>query len=259
MHATSTQTEEATPTGGEPEPILEASGLVHAFGSVSVLDGASLSVREGAVTAMIGPNGTGKSTLLRILIGAIDPDDGTVVYRGPDVPRPIGYLPQRPAFRSGFTVAETIDFYARLVGERSFDVDATLERVGLTDARETRVEALSGGMTRLLGIAQATIGDPPIIVLDEPASGLDPGMRTRVYEIAAELAGSGTAVLVTTHALALAERFVDRIALLDDGAVLATGSPAELRSETGTDSLQGVYEHYTIGDARRVAVRREDR
>lgn len=239
----------------DTEPPLEATELDHAYGDVRVLDDASLAVPTGAVTALIGPNGSGKTTLLRALVGLHEPDGGTISYRGPDAVRPIGYLPQRPAFRPGFTTRETISFYAELVGA-SDDPDALLDRVGLGEAAEERVETLSGGMTRLLGIAQATVGQPPVIVLDEPASGLDPGTSSHVFETVAELAASGTAVLLSSHELDLVERHTDRVALLDRGRIVQEGPPETLREQLGTDSLRGVYDATVAADPGTVRVRR---
>lgn len=153
------------------ETVAALSDVTRTYGGVPVLDSVSLTVEPG-LTAVIGPNGSGKSTLLGVLVGATAPTAGEVRHPGATGPKPIGYLPQRVPFREGFTARETLAFYARLVGD---DPDAALDRVGLGDAGDRRVEALSGGMRRLLGIAQAVLGDPSLVVLDEPASGLDPG------------------------------------------------------------------------------------
>ena len=239
------------------EPILEAVNLDFAYGDVDVLHDISVSLDSGRVTALIGPNGSGKTTLLRTLAGLQEPDAGSVRYHGPDAVREIGYLPQHPAFRPGFTALETLAFYSSLVGGDRDDARARLERVGLTDATDRPVEALSGGMTRLLGIAQATVGDPPVVTLDEPASGLDPGMSTRVFEIAAELAEDGTAVLLTSHDLELVERTADRIVLIDAGTVAEQGTPGEILGRLDADSLRETYEASITGDLYSVHVRSE--
>ena len=238
-------------------PILTIEELEHTYGRVTVLDDVSFDVDPGDVTAIIGPNGSGKTTLIRAVVGLHEPSDGTVCYRGPDATRPIGYLQQRPAFRPGQTVREALTFYAALVGETEADAMDRLERVGLAAAADRSVEALSGGMTRLVGIAQATVGDPPLVVLDEPASGLDPGMSVRIFEVAAELTAAGTAVLLSSHNLSLVERTADRVALLDDGSVAQLGTPADIRAELGTDSLLEAFESAVTGDAGTVRVRGE--
>ncbi len=240
-----------------PTPIVTVDRIEHAYGRTTVLDGVSFDVRPGDVTAIIGPNGAGKTTLIRSIVGLQEPSSGEIRYRGPDATRPIGYLQQRPAFRPGQSVREALGFYASLVGETETDALERLERVGLSAAADRNVEALSGGMTRLVGIAQATIGDPPLVVLDEPASGLDPGMSVRIFEVAEELTEAGTAVLLSSHDLTLVERSADRLALLDDGSIVRQGSPAEICRESGTESLLSAFESSVVGDAGTVRVRGE--
>ena len=239
------------------KPILTVDGIEHAYGRVTVLDDVSFDVRSGDVTAIIGPNGAGKTTLLRSIVGLHEPSAGEVQYRGPEAARPIGYLQQRPAFRPGQSVRQALGFYASLVGETDTDALERLERVGLAAAADRNVEALSGGMTRLVGIAQATIGDPPLVVLDEPASGLDPGMSVRIFEVAAELTEAGTAVLLSSHDLSLVERSADRVALLDDGSIVRQGSPGDICAEAGADTLLSAFESSVTGDAGTVRVRGE--
>ncbi|RQG94208.1 ABC transporter ATP-binding protein [Natrarchaeobius chitinivorans] len=236
------------------EPVLHAQDVDHEYGSVSVLEGVTLPIRADAVTALIGPNGSGKTTLLRVLSGLLEPTGGTVTDRGPDAARRIGYLPQQPAFRPGFTVRETLQFYGSLVGEGDGATLERLERVGLADAADRPVDALSGGMTRLVGIAQATIGDPPVVVLDEPASGLDPGMSTHVFEVATELAAAGTAIVLSSHDLELVERNAHEVAILDDGAIVDRGDPGDVCDRVGVDSLRDAYEESITGDTRTVRV-----
>ena len=236
----------------ESDPVAALDGVTRTYGGIVVLDDVSLSVRSG-VTAVVGPNGSGKSTLLRTLAEVTVPVEGSVVRPdGTDgngsepanpasdagVARRVGYLPQRVPFRESFTARETLAFYARLVGA---DPDAALGSVGLRDASDRRVGALSGGMRRLLGIAQATIGDPPLVVLDEPASGLDPGMRERAFRLAAENAADGTAVVVSSHDLDLVDRYADRAVVLDRGTVVAAGPIESLCAEYDVDSVEGVY------------------
>ncbi|MFD1563758.1 ABC transporter ATP-binding protein [Haloarchaeobius amylolyticus] len=228
-------------------PILEATGIDHDYGTVSVLRDVSVSIERGRVTALIGPNGAGKSTLIRDLAGLHEPTAGEVTYNGPDTAREIGYLPQHPAFRPGFTALETLRFYASLVGGDETDAMAQLERVGLEDAASRPVEALSGGMTRLLGIAQATIGDPPIVILDEPGSGLDPSMGLHVFDVAADLADEGIAVLLSSHDLELVEQVADDLLILADGRIAEQGPIADVRARVGGDTLRRVYEHAVGG------------
>ncbi|MGM0606605.1 MAG: ABC transporter ATP-binding protein [Halobacteriota archaeon] len=222
-------------------PTLEAVGIQHQFGDIEVLEQVDIDAAPGTVTALIGPNGSGKTTLLRILLGSLTPTGGTVSYTGPTVDRPIGYLPQQPVFRSRFTARETLSFYGSLV-EADTDVDALLDRVGLSDAGDRPVEALSGGMNRLLGIAQSLVGDPPVVVFDEPASGLDPSMGRQAFEIIAEQADLGTAILVSSHDLSFVERFADRVAVLCDGEIHGFDTPEALRDRYDVDDMWEVYD-----------------
>jgi len=212
------------------DPYLSTEDLTKSYGDVTALDGVTLEIPGTAVTGLIGPNGSGKTTLLELLLGVERPTLGTVEYSGPDAVRRFGYLPQQPAFRPGFTVAETAGFYAGLVDD---DPDKLLEAVGLSAVADRPVTGLSGGMTRLLGIAQALAGDPPVMVLDEPASGLDPAMSERIFDVIESIAAEGRAVVLSSHDLPLVERTADRLAVLESGRLRATGRPAALRERTG--------------------------
>ena len=231
------------PTDGADDTVTDGDALAavsdvsRSYGGVTVLDGVSLSVSPG-VTAVVGPNGSGKSTLLGILAGVIEPTTGEVRHGGADARKPVGYLPQRVPFRDGFTARETLAFYGRLVDA---DPDAALERVGLSDAADKRVESLSGGMRRLLGIAQALLGDPPVAVLDEPASGLDPTMRERAFRTAAERAPEGTAVVISSHNLELVEAHADHLVVVDRGRIAAAGPIDRLRADYDVESVDELY------------------
>lgn len=236
------------------EPVSTLSDVTRTYGGVPVLDSISLAIDPG-VTAVIGPNGSGKSTLLRLLVGATEPTTGEVRHPGATGPKPIGYLPQRVPFRDGFTARETLAFYARLVGG---DPDAALEQVGLADAGDRRVEALSGGMRRLLGIAQAVLGDPTLVALDEPASGLDPGMRERAFRAAAERADRDTAVVVSSHALDLVDDHADRVVLLRRGGVAVAGPLDRLLDDHAVDDVSGLYRAVTAAEERTGAERSDE-
>ena len=223
------------------------------FGDLTVLEDASFSVEPNGVTCLIGPNGSGKTTLLRVVAGLLAPDSGEV-ERAVSSARPVGYLAQEPAFRPQFSVRETLTFYADLVGDGT-DVDAVIDRVGLGGVPDRPVEALSGGMTRLLGIAQATVGDPGLLVLDEPSSGLDPMMTRHITAVVSELADDGRGVLLATHDLASVERVADTVVVLDRGSVVATGAPADLLAETDTESLDDALSSLVDGETGEVATR----
>jgi ABC-type multidrug transport system ATPase subunit len=257
---TSTAAADADETAGETdedaaattgETVLTVEDVTHSFGEVDVLEDVSLTLEAGTVTTLIGPNGSGKTTLLRIITEVLAPSQGTVSYQGPASERAVGYMPQQPDFRPGFTARETLGFYTSLVGGNP---DALLERVGLGGAGDRNVEALSGGMRRLLGIAQATVGDPPVVVLDEPGSGLDPGVREQTFAIVRELADEGAAVVLSTHDLSLAEEFADSIVLLDSGSIRATGTPRAVAEAYEGDSLRDAFRTAISRDAGAVAL-----
>lgn len=233
--------------GTDGEAVLELRDVRKSFGDVTVLDGVTLRAAPDSVTCLLGPNGSGKTTLLSIAAGLRGADDGRV-QRPSDADRAVGYLPQRPAFRSRFTVQETIEFYSRLV-DQAVDVDRILARVGLDGVADRRVEHLSGGMTRLLGLAQATVGSPPLLVLDEPASGLDPQLRRHIAAVIDDLATDGTAVVLATHDLVATDRIADEVRILDSGSFVGAGSPDALRAETGADSLDDVLDAVIERDA----------
>ena len=220
------------------EVIVQLEDITRSFGDLTVLDGISLEFATDEVTAIVGPNGSGKTTLLRVVAGVLGADGGS--RRVPtDTERPIGYLPQDPRFRTQFSVGETLTYYGDLL-KASVDVEASMEQVGLLDVRDRRVGQLSGGMRRLLGIAQSLLGDPPVVVLDEPTSGLDPRMREHVFDIVGDIANEATTVVLSSHDLAGATR-TDYVVLLDSGTVRRAGTPRELIDAGPSDSLTATF------------------
>lgn len=231
----------------DDERVLAVENLGHSFGEVSVFSDLTFSVERGTVTALVGPNGSGKTTLLRAILGLMRPSEGDVtVTAGDRTERRTGYLPQNPAFRPTFTVAETLQFYADLLGD-DVDVEETLDRIGLGEVHDRRIDALSGGMVRLLGIGQAILGDPPLVVLDEPTGDLDPRMSEYIFELTHDLADEGMAVMLATHNLTVAER-ADTVLLLDHGDVVAEGSPAEFKAQADADTFREAFLALTGGE-----------
>lgn len=202
------------------------------YGPIVALHGVSLALEEGERVALIGHNGAGKTTLMKLLLGLITPDTGSVRVRGGDPvhTRPsVGFLPESVAFTPSQTGAEAIAFFARLKRVPPRDGLAALDRVGLGPAADRRISGYSKGMRQRLGLAQALLGDPGFLVLDEPTTGLDPAVRRDVYAIVDELARRGVTVLLSSHALSELEERADRVIVLDRGRILASGTLDRLR------------------------------
>ncbi len=213
--------------GGAPsKPVLRVEGLGKRYGSRHALRDVSFAVQAGELVAVIGPNGAGKTTLLSILAGVQPPSAGTVNRAAGE----IGWVPQRPALYSKLSVVENLRLFARL--EKVSDPEAVLGRMldqtGLADRADERVDRLSGGNRQRVNVALGLLADPPVIVLDEPSSSLDPGQRERLWLFIGELAARGTSVVFSTHIVGEAERYAQRVVVLDEGNLLFAGSPEEL-------------------------------
>jgi ABC-2 type transport system ATP-binding protein len=192
----------------------------------------ALSMASGELLAIIGPNGAGKTTLLQILAGALAPTTGRISLDRRDV----GWVPQQPAIYSKLSVRENLRLFARL--EKVQDVDATIDRMlaeaGLADRADDTVGTLSGGNQQRVNVVVGLLGDPAVLLLDEPTSSLDPRQRERLWEFVSRLARhGGTTVVYSTHNVAEAERYADRLLVLADGELLFAGTPAELERATG--------------------------
>jgi ABC-2 type transport system ATP-binding protein len=214
-------------------PAIAAGELTKRFGRREALRGVSFEARAGEVVAVIGPNGAGKTTLLSILAGIQPPTTGTV-SRGP---REVGWVPQLPAVYGKLSVAENLRLFARLekVADPEAAVAAMLEQTGLADRASDELGELSGGNRQRVNIAVGLLADPPVLLLDEPSSSLDPRQRERLWEFIGALAARGTAVVFSTHNVGEAERYAGRVLVLADGEALFTGSPADLEALVGGD------------------------
>ena len=210
---------------------LRAEGLAKAYGDRRALQDVSFSAAAGELIAVIGPNGAGKTTLLQILAGSLAPTAGSVSLDR----REVGWVPQQPAIYSKLSVRENLRLFARL--EKVADVDGTvarmLDQTGLGDRADDPVGTLSGGNQQRVNIAVGLLGDPTVLLLDEPSSSLDPRQRERLWEFVSNHARGGTTVVYSTHNVAEAERYADRLLVLADGELLFTGTPAELERATG--------------------------
>jgi len=209
-----------------------------------VLDGLSLDIREGEVFGYIGPNGAGKTTTLKILAGLITKFEGSVRVAGNDVVKDrnkahaeIGFMPQSCGFQSWRTVQSALDSLGELSGVpdelRAKRIPALLERFKLLDARYEKVKELSGGMTQKLGLIQALLHEPRLLVLDEPLEGLDPPSRNLLKEIIRERQQAGTTVLFSSHILSDVDDVADRIGILNRGKIATSGSIRELVTDFG--------------------------
>ena len=217
---------------------IEASGLTKRFGSILALDRLDLVVPRGSVFGLLGPNGAGKTTTIRILTGLARPTAGNAFVAGievgldePELRRRLGYLDQDPRFYGWMTGRELLELVGRLHGlagsELRSRVDEMLARTGLTAAARRRIGGYSGGMRQRLGIAQALLHRPEILILDEPVSSLDPEGRRDLLELISGLRGEAT-VVFSTHLLADVERICDRVAILDRGRLITEGPLEEL-------------------------------
>ena len=221
------------------EAIVVAHRVVKHYGGVHAVDGVDLDIARGELFGLIGHNGAGKSTLFKMMLGLIAPtsgalriDDTPVSDRGfRDVRRRIGYLPENVVLYENLTGLETLQFFAQLKGAPLADCPAMLERVGLAAAARRRVREYSKGMRQRLGFAQALLGQPKILFLDEPTNGLDPEAIREFYAILRGLRAEGVTVVLTSHILAEIQERVDRLAIMAAGRIQAIGSVQALREQ----------------------------
>jgi ABC-2 type transport system ATP-binding protein len=236
---------------------IEVAGLTKSYGDQSVLRGVDLSVPTGTVLALLGSNGAGKTTAVKILATLLRADGGTATVNGFDVAtRPaevrgsISLTGQFAAVDEVLTGRENLVLVARLrrLPDPGGIADDLLERFTLTEAAGRRAATYSGGMRRRLDIAMSLIGDPPVLFLDEPTTGLDPQSRIEVWKTVRGLAGRGTTVLLTTQYLDEAEQLADRIAILHQGRIIADGTLAELRRLLPPATVEYVEKQPTLED-----------
>jgi ABC-2 type transport system ATP-binding protein len=214
---------------------IEVTDLAKAYGELRAVDGVSFEVAEGEFFGILGPNGAGKTTTLEMIEGLRKPDAGKITVLGVSpwprnqelLPR-IGVQLQASAFFERLTAREQIHTMAALYGVGPATADQWLERVGMTDKADSRVEELSGGQAQRLSIACALVHDPEVVFLDEPTAALDPQARRNLWELLSGLNDSGRTVVITTHYMDEAEVLCDRVAIVDHGVILELDSPANL-------------------------------
>ena len=223
--------------------MLRLSGLRKRYGTTVAVDGLSLEVRKGEIFGLLGPNGAGKTTTVSLALGLLAPDEGEVTVAGlgppadPAVRARIGLAPQALALYDALTGEENVAFFASVYGlsgaRLAERVRAAIEFVGLADRRRDRVAAYSGGMKRRLNLAVALVHDPELVLLDEPTVGVDPQSRNLIFENVRGLRDAGKTIVYTTHYMEEAERWCDRVGIVDAGKLLALGTVPELVATHG--------------------------
>lgn len=216
---------------------IEARDLVVRYGDRTALDRVTLAVPRGATFGFLGPNGAGKSTFIKVLLGLVFPSSGSALLNGlapssPDARRPLGYLPEEAAYPKFLTPRELVRFYGKLSGMTSARVDARLAEllpfVGLQDAADRRLGTFSKGMMQKVGLVQALVHDPDVLVLDEPTSGLDPVAKLHLREILRGLKARGKTIFFSSHELSEVELLCDSVAILSAGRLLRSGALADV-------------------------------
>ena len=251
----------------QPNPVngrIEARGLVKRYGAAVALDGLDLTVPEGTILGLLGPNGAGKTTAIRILTTLLSPDAGTATVAGADVVaepaevrRRIGLSGQYAAVDEYLTGAENLELIGRLyhLGAKRSRARASelLERFSLTEAGRRPVSTYSGGMRRRLDLAGALVAEPPVLVLDEPTTGLDPHSRNELWDVIRDLVAQGSTLLLTTQYMEEADQLADDIVVIDHGQQIAHGTADELKKQIGGERME-IYidSDASVADARRI-------
>ncbi|AWT08979.1 copper ABC transporter ATP-binding protein [Stutzerimonas frequens] len=217
---------------------VEIQGVSQRYGSMTVLHDLNLNLGEGEVLGLFGHNGAGKTTSMKLILGLLSPSAGQVKVLGrapndPQVRRQLGYLPENVTFYPQLSGRETLRHFARLKGAALGQVDELLEQVGLAHAADRRVKTYSKGMRQRLGLAQALLGEPRLLLLDEPTVGLDPIATQDLYQLIDRLRQRGTSIILCSHVLPGVEAHINRAAILAKGRLQAVGSLSQLRAEAG--------------------------
>jgi ABC-2 type transport system ATP-binding protein len=218
--------------------VLELQGLTRRYGEVVALDDLSFAVREGQMFGFVGPNGAGKTTAMRIVLGVLEPDRGEVRWRGRPVDaqtrRRFGYMPEERGLYPKMRVHDQLEYFARLHGlpaaEAANAAGYWIERLGVAERADDRVEQLSLGNQQRVQLAAALVHNPEVLVLDEPFSGLDPVGVDVLAEVLADRAADGIPVIFSSHQLELVERLCEAVAIINRGRLVAAGAVEELRA-----------------------------
>ena len=227
-------------------------GLTKDYGGVRAVDGLTLTIPEGEVFGLLGPNGSGKTTTINCLTGLLKPTAGRVAVEGYDVQsrgrearEVMGVSPQETAVYPYLTGRENVELFGQLYAvpkdKLRGRVDYAIEKVGLMDDAGRRVGRYSGGMKRRVSIAMALVTDPKVVLLDEPTVGMDPQSRRAIWDFVMELKDKGKAVLLTTHYMEEAEEICDRVGVIDHGKLIELGAPSSLKTKYGGEDLEDVF------------------
>ncbi len=228
-----------------PNPAVSIRDLRVRRGGRLILNGLTLTMQRGAITGLLGPSGCGKSTLIRAIMGIQVVESGHVTVLGQPagfarLRERVGYVTQKPALYDNLTIGQNLGYFARLVDAPKSRVDEVLDLVDLGHARDQRTHDLSGGQRARVSLASALLGEPDLLVLDEPTVGLDPVLRAELWVAFRRLADDGTSILVSSHVMDEAAR-CDELLLLRDGALLCAGAPDVLRARTGEQDLEAAF------------------
>jgi ABC-2 type transport system ATP-binding protein len=230
---------------------IETHELTRRFGPITAVSDLTIRIERGEVFGLLGPNGSGKTTTIRMLCGLLEPSSGSATVAGVDVAaapeqvkQRIGYMSQRFGLYEDLTVQENLDFYAGIYGLRGAELTARLtaviDFVGLPGRLAQLVGQLSGGWKQRLALACALLHEPPVLFLDEPTAGVDPAARRTFWNAIYDLSRQGTTVLVTTHYMDEAER-CGRLAMMSTGRLIAMGTPAEVAAQVGGKTLEDAF------------------
>jgi len=227
------------------EAFLKADNLHKSFDERKAVNGISFTIYQGEIFGLLGPNGAGKTTTIRILSTVLEPDRGDVTIGGHSIRRDadavrrlIGVCPQELALYADLSALDNLLFFGRMVGlngrEAKSQAIANLELMGLVDRARGKVDKFSGGMKRRINLAIALMGHPQLLFLDEPTVGIDPQSRNMIYETIEGLRDGGMTILYTTHYMEEADRLCRRVAIMDEGQIIAMDTPRQLKSKIGS-------------------------
>ncbi|MEO9474859.1 MAG: ABC transporter ATP-binding protein [Cyclobacteriaceae bacterium] len=223
--------------------MIQVKELSKSFAKLTVLDGISFDIEQGGIFAILGPNGSGKTTFLKILLGMVLPDSGTILYQNEDISRShtyrkhIGYLPQIARFPDNLSVQEIIEMIGDIRGEKA-DSESLIELFGLEKFLDKKLGNLSGGTRQKVNIVLTFMFDTPVIVLDEPTAGLDPVSLIKLKDLISREKARGKIILITSHIMSLVEELADEVVFLLEGNICFKGTIGELKTKTKTTDLE---------------------